>query len=218
MNMKAFYKLVFEWYGLLKFGWPMRMTRWMLDNERNFKINYYNFPPIGTYIETLPFINSDGPMMDVGCGNGMFLKFLTQFSGRKLTPYGINVNKEAIKEAKEKILPEYVNNFKAVDAKEHDFNGAPFNIILTDPTYYLPSYDGIVDALIIRENCWWPDIRNLTDTFIRNLNKKGRLIYRTHQDSLDRCGLESLEEIPYLRGRMNVTRIYTLEFAVFDKT
>ena len=55
-------------------------------------------------------INKSGTILDVGCANGFLLKCLQKWSIYKLTPYGIDYNKECIEQAKD-LFPLYSDNF-----------------------------------------------------------------------------------------------------------
>ncbi len=59
-------------------------------------------------------INKDGELLDVGCGNGFLIKCLSEWSGFKIIPYGIDIDANYIKQAKE-LFPEYSGNFKTAN-------------------------------------------------------------------------------------------------------
>ena len=44
-------------------------------------------------------INNDGSILDIGCANGFLLRCLQEWSGRKLVPYGIDIDYEGINAA-----------------------------------------------------------------------------------------------------------------------
>jgi len=84
----------------------MDAVKW-LENHRNFfspEMNGYSNVPIGPYLSTLPLIDGNGKIIDSGCGNGMLLKFLIEFSGHSLIPFGIDLNEKAIAQASKEIL------------------------------------------------------------------------------------------------------------------
>lgn len=55
-------------------------------------------------------INKDGSILDYGSANGFLLRSLQEWSNHKLDPYGVDTNKEALKEAKN-LFPQLKNHF-----------------------------------------------------------------------------------------------------------
>ncbi len=45
-------------------------------------------------------IDRDGTVLDVGCANGFLLRCLQEWSDQELTPYGIDVNEDSLKDAR----------------------------------------------------------------------------------------------------------------------
>ena len=81
--------------------------------------------------------NRDGTILDIGCANGFFLKCLREWANYNLVPYGIDIKKNLIKEAK-KLFPEFSNNFALLngeDIKKLNKVGLPnkFDFIYTLP-------------------------------------------------------------------------------------
>lgn len=55
-------------------------------------------------------IDRDGRILDIGCANGFLLRCFQEWSGKKLEPYGIDVNENMIKQARE-LFPDKQNHF-----------------------------------------------------------------------------------------------------------
>ncbi|MBL7206686.1 MAG: class I SAM-dependent methyltransferase [Candidatus Aenigmarchaeota archaeon] len=79
--------------------------RWYEEQRKYFSIemNGYRNPPELQYASILPLIDRDGKVLDAGCGNGMLLKFLMEFSGHNIVPFGIDTWDEAIEQAKTEV-------------------------------------------------------------------------------------------------------------------
>lgn len=160
------------------------MIEWLYKNKPFFseKMNGHPNVPENSYPTTLPLIDRGGKIIDLGCGNGMLLKFLLQFSGHHLMPYGIDLNKEAIQQAKTDVLPEYADNFAAGNIKDYGFREGPFDIIISSPFYSLGNP------------------KDFTKKCMNALKPKGKLIYFFYYDVFRRLGITSLDECEYLDG------------------
>lgn len=175
---------------------------WLESNEKYFTVemNGHDAPPIGRYVSSLTLIDRDGKITDLGCGNGMLLKFFLLYSGRQLVPYGIDRCEAPIKQAQEIILPEYAENFRVLNVKDYHFDDGPFDIILTNPMYV------------------YPRITEFTKECIDNLNKGGRLIYKFTHDSLAEYGYSDAKTLEFInRFGMRLCGGQTWPHAVFDK-
>jgi predicted RNA methylase len=175
---------------------------WLKENERFFstEMNGYSAPPIGPYLSTLPLIDRDGKILDLGAGNAMLLKFLIKFSGHELSPFGIDIIPQAISQAKEKIFPDYSPlRFYVDDVNTHKFSEGPHNIIISNPFYA-------------------KNMREFTEKCLDNLHNNGRLIYRIHDDVLYYNKVNKLDDLPDFKNLgMKVSRGQGLSFCVFDK-
>lgn len=180
----------------------MDPIQWLEKNEKHFSVemNGYRSPPIGPYLSTLPLIDKDGKTMDLGSGNGMLLKFLMLFSSHQLNPYGIDLNEVAIKEAKHNILPEFSKQFSVENVINHEFSDGPYSIIIANPFYSNPN------------------MRQFTEKCLDNLEKKGRLLYRVHDDVLKHNKVNKLEDLSDFKNLgMKVSQGYGLSFCIFDR-
>lgn len=179
----------------------MRQVQWLSINKKFFstEMNGYSEPPLGPYISTLPLIDRDGKILDLGCGNGMLLQFLLEFSQHKLTPYGVDHTFKAVTQASTEILPEFKNNFEHGDVNNYNFRKGPFDIIIANPFYS-------------------NNKKEFTDKCLSNLYHDGRLIYRIHNDVLRDNNIKNLEELPEFQNRgMRVSQGDGLSFCVFEK-
>lgn len=64
--------------------------------------------------QTIALFVKDGDYLELGCGSGILCRFFFLFSDKKIIPYGIDINLEAVKIAK-KNNPGFVDNFKRED-------------------------------------------------------------------------------------------------------
>lgn len=112
----------------------------------------------------------------------MLLKFLMEFSKRKLVPYGIDYKNECIDDLQKNILPEYKNNFQVRYIDEFDFPDAPYDIIITNPFY---SY---------------PKMNEFKDKLLSVLSKDGIIIYRIHTDVLKHYKINKIADLLKLLG------------------
>jgi SAM-dependent methyltransferase len=174
--------------------------KWLNQNIKYFSVsmNGYHRPPVGAYLSTLPLIDRDGKIVDLGCGNGMLLKFLTIFSKHDLDPFGIDFNREAIMEAKEKVLPEYADQFYVSDIIQHKFTSGPYNIIIVNP-YYCK-----ININIFTQKC------------LDNLLPGGKLIYRIHVDVLKNNNINNVEN-EFKNLEMKISQGYDLIFGTYEK-
>ena len=154
------------------------MIKWLYENKHFFsvKMNGYSNIPKNSYTSTLPLIDRGGKIIDLGCGNGMLLNFLLQFSGYHLIPYGIDLNKEAIQQAKTDVLPEYADNFTAGDIKDYGYEDGPFDIILSSLFHSIGAPKEYI------KKC------------MNALKPGGKVIYVFYYDVIHKSGITSLDE------------------------
>ncbi len=175
---------------------------WLKENKRFFsaEMNGHNSVPFNSYLFALPLIDRPGKVIDLGCGNGMFLKFLTLFSGHRLEPFGVDSNYSAVEEAKERVLPAHKKNFCFGDVNEYDFSRGPFDIIIADPFYAKGRFSEFKKACL------------------DNLSSDGRLIFRIYHPSLKDKNLNIDRVLPaaHIPG-MRFSRAPGAIFGVFDK-
>jgi len=174
------------------------MDNWFNENSKNFTVdmNGYSKAPYGAYLSTLSLIDRGGKIVDLGSGNGMLLKFLMEFSGKNLIPYGIDVNKRAIKKAKS-LISEYSANFQITPLQDFQYDNAPYDIIITNPFYSKQTMS----------------FSNMLKT---KLSPNGKIIYRLHNDVLERNSINSVNRLQNFIGNdFNISRGNGLWFATF---
>lgn len=195
-------------YSLIKFKKKSHSNRfmephdWLYHHEKFFStdLNGYSRPPIGPYLSTLPLIDRDGKIMDLGCGNGMLLKFLQRFSGHQLVPFGIDHKELPIVQARTEVLPEHVANFQVADVNDYRFEEGPFDLIISNPVYA------------------GSRMRQFTEHCLAHLSPGGRLIYRLHDDVVRANNLSRPQEHPAFQDLgMRVSQGAGLLFCVFDR-
>lgn len=78
----------------------------------------------------------DGTILDVGCGNGFFLRCLQEWSGKQLDPYGIDTNERFIQQVAD-VFPEKSGHFVLAQTK------APENFPQAFDTVFWCVWDGL---------------------------------------------------------------------------
>ncbi len=112
-------------------------------------------------------IDKNGKVLDLGCGNGLMLKYLMVTSGYKLIPYGVDFMDLSIKQAKEILHPQYKNNFTVGNVINYSFNKGPFDFIFV-PLHHIHSNDRKEYLNKIKKNC----------------QRNGKIIFYEYADSL----------------------------------
>ncbi len=127
-------------------------------------------------------IKNDGEMIDLGCGNGLLLKLLIIKSKQKLIPYGIDFLQKSIQQAREKVLPEFKENFSVGNVVNINFDES-FDYIIADP-------ESVSDE----------DIVHYYNKCFNALRKNGMLIFFIPPDSLMRIKKRS-KTLPFLKTK-----------------
>jgi 16S rRNA G1207 methylase RsmC len=115
----------------------------------------------------LNLIDHDGKIIDLGSGNGWFLKYLVERSLHNLTPYGVDISEEAINEAKTEVFPDHAKNFKVADIEKYKLTTG-FDYIIVNPLYT------------------GRDFIEHFEKYYANLNVGGKLILMITNDTLER--------------------------------
>jgi tRNA1(Val) A37 N6-methylase TrmN6 len=127
------------------------------------------------YTSFLEVIDRSGKILELGCGNGLLLKFLVERSGRTLKPYGIEADARRVEEARRSIFPQWPGSVREGDLKTCAYRGGPFDLIIANPLYANPGYDEQVGGKIRRLD---PD--GSIDAFVKRcherLGRRGRLV------------------------------------------
>ncbi len=178
----------------------MDTINWLNSNEKYFSesLNGYPCVPLGPYLSTLPLVDLDGKVMDLGCGNGMLLKFLMKFSGHDLIPYGVDKEFTPIRQVKFAILPEYKDNFSVNTVDRYKFK-EKFDLIISNPFYS-------------------KDMKKFTSDCLEALNPGGKLIYRIHDDVLRNNDINSLDDVSELNDyNLKNSKGLRIVFGVINK-
>ena len=129
-------------------------------------------------------------ILDLGCGNGLLLRYLCEFLGRKVIPFGVEARPRAVEEAKRAVLAKYAENIECCRVDEYEPEDS-YDVIIANPVY--------ADWRVSRSKGGSGKKINL---FIRkllgHLSEDGMLILICHRDTLQRKGMKDLSEIPGL--------------------
>jgi SAM-dependent methyltransferase len=116
----------------------------------SFRTNGYAKPPWHIYDQFVRAVHQPGAILEVSCGNGLLLRYVTELSGLPLEPYGLDINRDAIREARERTFPERAECFVHADLREGLPFARTFATILANPLYADPGYYEQVDGKIPR--------------------------------------------------------------------
>lgn len=128
-------------------------------------------------MEFTPFISAGSHVLDLGCGNGLLLRFLRLHTSPGITPYGVDWLAESIRTVKEAVLPEFASNFQVANIAAVRFARGSFDSVLLDPSYL-----------------HYADVRRLVDSARRWTRPGGCVIAHTYRDTLEAEALDSVTE------------------------
>ncbi len=137
------------------------------DGSDILRPNGFKEYPCEIYNQLMKPIDSDGAVLDLGCGNGLFLRHIMKYSGYKITPYGIDFIEESIKQAKEILHPQYKENFKVGNIADIELEKEKYDYIYFDPYSIHPN-----------------DIEQVTQKIIDACKPNGKIIFYTYKDVL----------------------------------
>ena len=129
-------------------------------------------------------INQDGSFLDYGCANAFFLKCLKEWSSCKLDVYGIDVDENALKKARE-LFPSAENHFTS----QEDISNNP-----EYPREFNTIYWNVWDDYNFEDG----QEKNLLKSLLKATRKGGRLIlgfYDTKEKNLKT--IEQLKGLGY---------------------
>ena len=86
-----------------------------VDGNQVVGVDFNQWTKIRSFISKS--INKDGKFLDIGCANGFLLRCLQEWCDYKIEPYGIDKNRDSIKQAKE-LFPLQRKNFIVKDLFE----------------------------------------------------------------------------------------------------
>jgi len=149
-----------------------------------FQENGYNSPPISLYESFLAVIDRPGKILELGCGNGLLLRFLCDNSAHLHNPFGVDCSPHLIHRARTEIFPDLQDQFQVADILTYDFAEAPFALIITNPLYadqgYREQIDGRIQKLAADGS-----IRRYVHRCFENLAENGRLILFCYHSQLE---------------------------------
>ena len=144
-------------------------TYWENNDGTNlYQPNGFDSLPEDVYRAFASEIDKDGKVLDLGCGNGLMLKYLMLVSGHKLIPFGVDFMERSIKQAKEILHPLHKANFTFGNVIDYSFNKSPFDFIFVPLHHILPD-----------------DRKNYLDKIKKNCKKNGKIIFYEYYDSLN---------------------------------
>jgi cyclopropane fatty-acyl-phospholipid synthase-like methyltransferase len=111
---------------------------WKDDNASVYQSNGFQSLPENTYQAFSEQVDKDGKVLDLGCGNGLMLKYLMKCSGFKLIPYGADFMEKSIKQAKKIIHPDHAKNFITCNVVDYPFKKNFFDLIFTFLNHVYP--------------------------------------------------------------------------------
>ncbi len=146
-------------------------------------------------------ITHDGKVMDLGCGNGLMLKYLIEHTPFTLTPYGVDYLEPSIRQAKEMIHPEHESHFVVGNVMDYDYRDAPFDFIFADPYDVHPR-----------------DTTRFLQDVLNACADGGRAIFYTYHDVLEHYGYSWVGKFSGVSGLPIRRKDYPwVSFGVYDK-
>lgn len=148
--------------------------------------NGYLSAPTHIYRGFLPLIRQSGRILDLGCGNGLLLRYLVEHAGHDLVPYGVDLDAAAVDVARTVVLLAYAANFQVEDVRRPRF-GVSFDIVVTNPVFANPGFHEQADCIIQKLH---PDgsIRKYIDHCLSLLSPNGDLILYAYEEEYRRVG------------------------------
>lgn len=113
---------------------------WFAERRDLFAQNGYKAVPRATYEAFLEVVDRPGAILELGCGNGLLLRFLRDHSPHALDPSGIDLNAEAIRIAQTMIFPDRGQDFLVADVRSCELRAGHYALIITNPIYADPGY------------------------------------------------------------------------------
>jgi SAM-dependent methyltransferase len=158
---------------------------WIGQFGRLYRQNGYLSPPVDIYRGFLPLIARSGTVLELGCGNGMLLRYILEHSSHAIVPFGVDLDRRAIEVARTLVLPGYADNFLVSDIRNLVHPSRPFDIVLTNPVYANKGYYEQIDGKIQRLH---PDgsIRRFVEHCMTHRASHGQLIMYCYEEEYQR--------------------------------
>lgn len=194
IKVKLYYQTRYDFY---------RSNYWFTDHDDIFLPNGFTKLPIEIYSHFLEIINSrvntnHCKILDLCCGNGLLLKFLSEHSDFIITPFGVDFQEKSINQAQTIIHKEFRENFKCENATNYNFNNNSFDIILIDP-YHFQSAD--------------------LDKIIQNAraNSFEFILFYCYADVLSNLNYNSILDFPTINKlNLEMVNFSEVSFAIYD--
>jgi len=145
--------------------------------------NGFASSPTSVYAAFLTFIHHDGAVLDLGCGNGMLLRYLTDNLPHKMQPFGVDFLDEAIEQARTTVFPEERDNFTVGSICRFPIEHYRFDFILLDPHHLAPT-----------------DRSQIVARLRRRIRPGGRLVVYSYHDAMDAEGSRCLSDYRGMEG------------------
>uniref|UniRef100_Q023K5 Methyltransferase domain-containing protein n=1 Tax=Solibacter usitatus (strain Ellin6076) TaxID=234267 RepID=Q023K5_SOLUE len=126
-------------------------------------------------------IAHDGKVLDLGCGNGLMVRHLTERSRFRLIPYGVDFLGASIRQAQEVILPQFASHFSVGNLVNYPFPHAPYDFIFSSP-----------------DNVYPTDRSAFLDALPSKCARDGCVIFYSYRDMLTNSQREWVGEVPEL--------------------
>jgi len=145
-------------------------------------------------------ITHNGKVIDLGCGNGLMLKYLMEHTQFTLIPYGVDLLEPSIRQARNIIHPEYKSHFIVCNVADYEYEDAPFDFIFANPHYI---YAG--------------DMAEFLHNVLNACADGGRVIFYTYSDVLKHCGYPWVGEFSGVSELAIKRRDYPgVSFGIYD--
>jgi len=177
-------------------------TYWENNNGNNFcRPNGFDKLPENIYQVFAKEIDKNGKILDLGCGNGLMLKYLMRTSGYKLIPFGVDFTKLSIKQAKEILHFQHSANFVTANVVDYSFEKGPFDFIFT--------------AL---HHIFHNDRKKYLEKLIKNCKKGGKIIFYEYTDVLMAENYLWVGQFPELKNWKLIRKDYSgVSLAIWKK-
>lgn len=113
---------------------------WFAERRDLFAQNGYRTLPRAIYEAFLDVVDRPGATLELGCGNGLLLRFLRDHSPHALDCSGIDLNGEAIRIAQALVFPEHARQFFVEDVRSCELQASHYALVITNPIYADPGY------------------------------------------------------------------------------
>src|SRR5262249_52773938 len=116
-------------------GFNMVRETWLQTYGSLHGTNGYSTPRWDIYDQFLGVVDRPGQILELGCGNGLLLRFLCDLSGHLLQPFGVDIKEPSIHEAKTIVFPEREACFVQGDLRDGVHHNGPFATLIVNPLY-----------------------------------------------------------------------------------